>query len=399
MSRRRPFGTVRKLPSGRWQARYRVGLERRVVAPHTFATKGDASRWLALTEADQARGLWVDPALGKMTVGDYAQSWLGSKVRISPRTRELYQLQLRLHILPMISDDVRPLGEVALTDLTPDLIRAWYAALAARRGMSVAAKAYTRLRQVLRQAVDDDRIAKNPCRIEGGGAERHPEQQFATLVELYELAAAVPDRYRALVLSAGFTGLRQGELFALRRRDVDLLRSTVSVHRKRLRLASGEVIEDAPKSAAGRRKVAMPAPLVTEFERHLGTYGPAAPDSYVFTSPSGAPVEANNFRRRVWVPATRAVGLSGLRFHDLRHTAGTLAARTGATTKEIMARLGHASPRAAMVYQHAAEDRDRLIAERLAAMAIEAGVGMVLPFRQKTEPLSNPASNAEGDNG
>lgn len=94
----------------------------------------------------------------------------------------------------------------------------------------------------------------------------------------------------------------------------------------------------------------------------------------MFTSPSAEPIDAANFRHRVWEPAVAAVGPEGLRFHDLRHTAGTLAARTGATTKELMARLGHASPQAAMVYQHAAADRDRRIADGLAEMAREAGL-------------------------
>jgi integrase-like protein len=85
-------------------------------------------------------------------------------------------------------------------------------------------------------------------------------------------------------------------------------------------------------------------------------------------------------------PTTRAVGLDGLRFHDLRHTAGTLAARTGATTKEIMSRLGHSSARAAMIYQHATNDRDRLIADRLAAMTEEAGLAPVLPMVAKNDP-------------
>jgi integrase len=266
---------------------------------------------------------------------------------------------------------VPALGDVAINALTPDLIRSWYAALRRKKGASVASKSYTRLRQILAGAVDDDRLAKNPCRIEAGGAERHPEQRFASLAELYQLAAAVPDRYRALVLTAGLAGLRQGELFALRRGDVDLLHAVISVRRKRLRLASGEVIEDDPKTEAGKRRVALPTPLVAELERHLATHGGPGPDGFVFTSPTGEPLERSNFRYRVWVPAAASVGLAGLRFHDLRHTAGTLAARTGATTKELMARLGHASPQAAMVYQHAAEDRDRLIAERLTAMTEE----------------------------
>jgi len=119
----------------------------------------------------------------------------------------------------------------------------------------------------------------------------------------------------------------------------------------------------------------MPAMLVAELTRHLAEHGhAAAPDSYVFVSPTGEPIERSNFRYRVWLPATQTAGLAGLRFHDLRHTAGTLAARTGATTKELMARLGHSSARASMIYQHAAEDRDRRIAEGLDAMAREAGV-------------------------
>ncbi len=389
MSRRRGFGNVRKLPSGRWQARYWLPAGGHLAAPATFTTKAEANRWLATVQADRARGLWVDPRAGRVKLEEYTVTWLDSKVGISPRTREIYGLQRRLHVLPAVSDDVPALGPIPIADITPELVRAWYVSLAVKRGTSVAAKAYARLRQVLGQAVDDDRIAKNPCRIRKGAAERHPEQRFASLAELYELAGVVPERFRALVLTAGLAGLRQGELLALRRGDIDVLRASIAVRRKRLRLASGLVIEDDPKSEAGRRRVALPAPLVAELEGHLLTYVGASAEAYVFTTEAGTPLDANNFRSRVWNPATRSVGLVGLRFHDLRHTAGTLAARTGATTKELMARLGHSSPNAAMIYQHAAEDRDRLIAERLAAMATEAGLAPVLPIESARSASSD----------
>jgi integrase len=222
--------------------------------------------------------------------------------------------------------------------------------------------------------VDDDLLVKNPCRIERGGSERHPEQQFLSMPQLYELAGAVPDRFRVLVLLAGLGGLRQGELAALRRSDVDVERGTVVVRRKRLRLNSGEVIEGGPKSAAGHRTVALPRPLVADLTQHLDRFTGDGDDAYVFTTESGGAIDRNNFRSRVWLPATAALGLPGLRFHDLRHTAGTLAAQTGASTKELMARLGHASPQAAMVYQHAASDRDRRIADHLTRMATDAGL-------------------------
>jgi integrase len=260
-------------------------------------------------------------------------------------------------------------------DVTPILVRGWYGALERARGHSVAAKAYVRLRQILRHAVDDDLLVKNPCRIERAGSEHHPEQRFLSMSQLYDVADAVPHRYRALVLLAGLGGLRQGELAALRRSDVDTARATVAVRRKRLRLSSGEVIEGGPKTSAGRRIVALPLPLARELTRHLGRYVEDPEDAYVFTTSSGGPIDRNNFRNRIWLPATTGLGLDGLRFHDLRHTAGTLAAQTGATTKELMARLGHASPQAAMVYQHAASDRDRRIADVLTEMAHEEGLG------------------------
>jgi len=241
-----------------------------------------------------------------------------------------------------------------------------------------------RLKQLLGQAVNDDRIAKNPCRIANGGAERHAEQRFATLGELYELAAAVPERYRAMVLTAGLAGLRLGELSALRRKDIDLVNRLIHVRRKRVRLASGEVIEGDPKSEAGRRTVAFPDTLVPELELHLRKYASDRATAYVFTSEQRTPLDRDNFRKRVWLPATKKVGLKGLRFHDLRHTAGTLAARVpGATTKELMARLGHASPRAALIHQHATADRHEQIAAGLAAMTRAAGLADVVPLKTR----------------
>jgi len=130
---------------------------------------------------------------------------------------------------------------------------------------------------------------------------------------------------------------------------------------------------DRRRSGECRRHplVALPQIVAEELRWHRDQIAAwATPTAYVFTTSTGEAIEAQQLRYRVWVPATRAAGLDGLRFHDLRHTAGTLAARTGA--KELMARLGHASPRAALIYQHATDDRDRRIANGLDAMARDA---------------------------
>ncbi len=316
---KRQFGTIRKLPSDRWQVRYRTESGRRVTAAETFRTRGDASRWLAKAEAEQGRG-WIDPRAGEVLLADYARRWIDGCANLAPRTREIYEHQLRSHVLPRIAEGVRPLGEQRLDRLTPELVRAWYAALVRTHGRSVAAKAYVRLRQVLGQAVDDERIARNPCRIDGGGIEHHPEQRTVTIAQLDGLTDAVDGRYRALVLCVGLGGIREGELFALRLSDVDLQHGLIRVRRKRLRLASGQVIEGQPKSRAGVRDVVLPVQAVDELREHL---------------------ERNNFRTRVWLLATAMLGLHGLKFHELRHYAGTLPPRPGRRPRATARPLEH----------------------------------------------------------
>ncbi len=391
----RQFGSVRRLASGRWQARVRLPDGRRVNAPDTFATKSDATLWLDHQRAALAAGRPGDPERARVLLEDFAWEWLSHQGHLAPRTTEIYAHQLEAHILPRVADDVAPLGELPLNAITPELVRAWHQALVLDYSKSIAAKAYVRLRQVLNQAVDDERIVRNPCRIRRAGTERHGEQRFATMTELLELVSVTPERYRALVLTAGLAGLRQGELLALRRRDVDLGAGVIHVRRKRQQLDSGEIVEGPPKSHAGRRTVAVPEPLVEALRGHVRRFVAKSDDAYVFTSPEGEPIERNNFRRRVWLPATQEAGLAGLRFHDLRHTAGTLAARTGATTKELMARLGHASANTALIYQHASADRDRSIADGLAASYYEVQAGQgeaggLTRTRSEAESHSDP---------
>ena len=92
-------------------------------------------------------------------------------------------------------------------------------------------------------------------------------------------------------------------------------------------------------------------------------------DALVFTSPVGAPMRHSNFYRRAWLPAVRQVGLTGVHFHDLRHTGNTLTADAGANLRELIERMGHSSTRAALVYQHSTSDRQRTIADGTAAKA------------------------------
>ena len=136
--------------------------------------------------------------------------------------------------------------------------------------------------------------------------------------------------------------------------------------------ANGAFSVGPPKSAAGRRSVALPAVVVEALAEHLACYTAKSPEAYVFLSSQGRHLRRSNFNRRVWQPATRAAGVEGLRVHDLRHTAGTLATAAGGSLREVMDRLGHSTTVAAVRYQHVMADRDAAIARELNRL-IEGG--------------------------
>lgn len=270
---------------------------------------------------------------------------------------------MRLHI-------TLALGQCRFEALNTATIRAWHAQMLrkGKPGPVTVAKAYRLLRTILNAAVEDGLLIRNPCTIKGASVERSPERPIATIEQVYQLADAIEPRYRGMVLLATFCGLRLGELLALRRGRIDLERGRVVVIEQVVELADGTRSIGPPKTEASRRVVAIPPHIIDEVQAHLDQWVASGEGSLIFTDTDGGLVRRGNFRQRAWNTATAKVGLSGLHFHDLRHTGNTLAAATGASTKELMARMGHASSRAALIYQHATEDRDIAIANALSAM-------------------------------
>lgn len=366
---RRDFGSIRQRDNGRWQARYRDPNGR--VHNRMFATRADAARFLAGVRADLDRGDWFDPAAGRVLLRDYAATWLRTrKVRgrpLAPRTVELYQRQLDIHLLPS-------LGRLQLRQLSAAAVREWHAQLAAASGPGAVttAKCYRLLHTICGTAVSDEEIPRNPCVIPGTGQEFSPERPTATLPQVLAIADAVDERWRALVLLAAFCSLRIGELAALTRRDVDLTDGTVTVRASAFDLVGTGRHIGPPKSEAGRRTVTIPDAVLPEITAHLDRFAQAGPDGLVFVGPFGGVLRKSNFTSDVWHPAIRSLGLSHLHFHDLRHTGNTLAAATGASLRELMVRMGHASPQAALRYQHATRDRDAAIAQALSSLVEQA---------------------------
>ncbi|MEV0727723.1 site-specific integrase [Polymorphospora sp. NPDC050346] len=365
--RKRRFGSVRQLPSESWQARYTGpdGQERK--APKTFDTKRGAEQWLVETEAEMLRGNWIDPDAGRITVSEYVDRWVKER-DLKPRTREEYERHIRLHVRPY-------LGTSALNSLAPPHIRAWRAErLAAGVGKSTVAKTYRILHAIFATAVDDDLIRRNPCRIKGAGQDKAEERPTATLDQVFAIAEAIQPRYRLLVLLAAFAQLRFGELVALRRRNIDLDRMELRVRRATAEMEDGTQIDDDPKSEAGKRPISLPRGLHGDIEHHLANYAQSGPDGRLFVGPQNGIPRRRNFNR-VWHRAKKGAGIPAdvdLHLHDLRHTGSTWSAQSGATLKELMARIGHSSTRAAMIYQHATRDRDHLIAAALDTLIEEA---------------------------
>ena len=358
MTRKRGFGTVRQLKSGRWQARYRgpEGLMR--TAPRTFERKRDAELFLAQTQTDMARDDWIDPYLAEIPLATYGKEWIEQRPGLSETTIERYESAFRRQIVPN-------LGQLAVGDIRDPTVRKWRRDLLdAGVGPASVSKAYRLLRAIMNTAVDDGLIRRNPCRVRGADADKSPERPVLTIAQVFAVADAMPVRFRALVLFATFTSLRFGELAALRRADIDLDAGTVTVRRSQAELRNGRLLIKDPKSHAGRRTVPLPAALLPELRWHLERFSGPGPDGVVFVGAEGGTLRRQNFRK-IWVKALAHAEVPPVHFHDLRHTGNMLAASSGASLRDLMDRMGHASTRAAMIYLHVSLERGQAIADHM----------------------------------
>lgn len=352
--RRRRFGAIRKLPSGRYQARYPGpdGIMR--PAPRTFATMGDADDWLSEKRTEIRKGEWRDPDAGAVNFKAYADKWVEER-ELSVLTQDLYRRLLDRSILPTFGDD-------DLDEITAPRVRSWRTEQLRTGSKVVTAKAYRLLKAITETAVDDELIRRNPCRIKGAGAEKPDERPTATVVQVDQLAEHVGLRWRLLVYLGAYGPTRPEELAGLRRRDVDLDGMTITVRVAEPERTNGRRAPGDTKSDAGKRVIHLPAFLRREVRWHLDSFAAPGPDGLLFVGERGGAFRRSTFGRK-WRTARAAVGLPGnFRFYDLRHTGHTLSTRSGATLKDTMVRAGQSSEKAAMGYQHSEEERQREVA-------------------------------------
>lgn len=361
MSRkRRGFGRIRRERSGRYSAAY-VGPDTRLhKAPRTYATESDAEGWLAAERRKIDLGTWgaVERSDG-VTLRTYSEQWIEQR-DLRPRTRLLYESMLKRLILP-------ELGDAKLVTLTPAKIRQWHTALGTTHPTRNA-HTYALLHAICSTAVQDEVLDANPCRIRAAmQTKRKRDVEVLSPAQVDRLAGKMPVHLRASVILAAWCGLRWGETSELRRKDVSKDAATLRV-RRAVTYRAGKFTVGEPKTAAGVRDVAIPPHIRPMLLAHIKNYVRSGPDALLFPLDDGSHMHSDHYRTH-WEKARNAIKKPTLRVHDLRHVGAVLAAQSGATTAELMHRLGHTTPQMALRYQHVAEGRDAEIADRLSKLA------------------------------
>ncbi len=346
MTARRGFGSIRKLPSKKYQASYIGPDGRRHKAHTTFASKMDAEGWLARERTLIERDAWASPPQREqarldaaaaaeaereaesLTVSAFIREWLPT-VELRPTTRRDYESLLRNHVEPS-------LNEVPLQDLTKARVKRWWDALDPDKPRA-RSKAFQFLHTAMSGAVELDLLAINPVILPRRARARTKTArkiQPLSMVELEALANAMPAHLRMAVLIGGWCGLRYGELAELRRGDLDTRAGTIRVERGVIKVPGGYQV-GPPKTEAGERTVHIPTSLLNDLRQHLReTTGPG-PDGLLFGAPNGGHMHSSVFAR-AFAKAAGSIGHPDATPHVLRHTHASLAADISAPTPVTM---------------------------------------------------------------
>ena len=358
------MGNVSKRPNGRWRARYRDPAKREHA--RDFSRRLDAERWLATVETAKSRGEWLDPALGKITFGVWAERWLAGQSQLRRTTHDRYSRLLAHQVLP--TWERVPINEIRHAEVV-----AWVSGLVAKGyAPATVRQAHRVFSLAITLAVRDGRLSRNVAQGVRLPRVTRQEQTFLTHDQVSRLAASAGS-HELHVRFLAYTGLRWGEFAALRVKNVDLMRRRVVIAESASEVQG--VMAFGPTKTHQRRSVALPRMLIDALAIQIDGKGP---EDLVFSAPSGGVLRNSNFRHRVLTPAARAAGLDGLSPHDLRHTAASLAIAAGANVKVVQQMLGHASAAMTLdVYAGLFGDDLDAVADSLDAAALRSAADIL----------------------
>lgn len=361
----------------KWQARYWDPENPAGRIEKVFRSKRDAARWLTRQGAAVLDGSHVDPRLGVQTVRNVAEEWRATWTDLEPKTRAGYEAILTKHVLANF-------GDQKVARVTAKTVQAYINELAGKRKPNTVRRVYSVLRAVMRTAVERRYIGTNPCdavKLPKKGANGSGSRLYLTPEEVRRLAEAMPKSFRLPIWVAAYCGLRAGELWALRRRDVDELHGVLYVRGalKEINSSAESMKADkglvfGPTKTHAERKLTLPPFLRTMLADYLTESCPGGngPDDLLFTTATGKPVRHNLFYKRVFKPTVRAAlppRLHALRFHDLRHTCASLSLSIAPNLHVVKERLGHEDIRTTVnIYGHLLPSVDAALADGLDAL-------------------------------
>lgn len=343
-----------------WRASYRDAASKEIVKH--FPRKVDAQRWLDEVTASVVTGMYVDPRAGSITFKEYAEAWRASQP-YRPSTADVVRVALVNRVYPLI-------GDVPLSAFTPDTIQSVVKRLEERYAASTVEVTYSYVSTVFKAAVASRKIMTTPCvNI------KLPEKVKKKVVPLevkkvFALADAMPDRYRAMVILAAGTGMRQGEVFGLTVDRVKFLERKIIVDRQLRGVDDeGKPMFGPPKTETSDREIPLPQVVADALAAHIKEFPPGE-DGLIFTVPEGTPMRKSSFWT-VWQRATKDAGISGHGFHSLRHHYASVLIRAGESVKVVQARLGHKSAQETLdTYAHLWPDSDERTREAVDASLI-----------------------------
>jgi integrase len=366
-------GGITHLSDGRWQAR--ITLEGGGRKAFYGATRAEAAAKLTAALRDRDKGLPI--VAEKQTVENYLLNWLESvKPAIRPRTWQRYGELLTLHVVPT-------LGKTTLARLTAQQVQVLYGyKLGTGLSRTTVHHLHAVLHRALAQAERLGLVARNVCDLVE--APRMAEREMQVLARgqvRHLLDMANDDRLAALYVLAVSTGMRQGELLALRWRDVDFATGSVQVRATMQRTREYGLTLAPPKTKQSRRRIRLGTVALEALRTHRTRQveerlksGPAWDGTLdlVFANEIGRPIEPQNLVRRSFYPLLQRAALPRIRFHDLRHTAATLLLSSGINPKIVSEMLGHASITITLgIYSHVLPEM-----QAQAAAAMDAALGV-----------------------
>lgn len=353
--------------------------------PCTQDGRDEAAAWLTRARRRIEADVWEPERIAKrkakdtaLTFGEYAAKWLKTREGEGLHVNTIYGIRCTVKRL-IDAFGGMPIGKITSADIER------YAATLPKDHPYVGRELLSKLRQILDAAATPDQdgfavIGKSPFVMPVRKPAPREETPAATPQQLRRIHDAMPRKFRlAITLAISCGGLRIGEVCALQRGDIDL--DNRLIHIRRTRLTRARVIAGPPKTARSKRTEPIPEAVIPEIRAHLAEYVADQPDAWIFPSPldHDRPISTDAMRD-AYIKARRQAGREDLRFHDLRSTALTMLAQQGATVRELMAAAGHSTAIMAMHYQRLSEDRQRALADKVAAS--------ITPTQTDTAPAS-----------